>query len=163
MFNLFKKNREIAPQPPASSDGAISYSPELINQFISDHKAIFDLYAKIDAAFAEQECKQVATMLKQFKTALQEHLLTENVRLYAYLEQELKDDAVNVEIITDFRKEMNGIAHEAMKFLRKYSELGDDNTLASTFKEDFENIGKVLVERTQREEALLYPLYNQKS
>ena len=150
------------PRTAATLTGEVSFQPDLIEQLLSDHKDILELYGKIHTAYMEKDCKQVALMLNEFRSDIQAHLLTENVRLYAYLEQMLKEDELNSEIIREFRKEMNGIAKEVMNFLKKYSGIAEDKALASAFGDDFANIGKVLVDRVKREERLLYPLYGPK-
>ncbi len=169
MLTFFKRKQSATKQQPqpetqpaATLNGEVSFQADLIEQLLSDHKDILGLYGKIQTAYMQKECKQVAQMLNEFKSDIQAHLLTENVRLYAYLEQMLKDDELNAEIIYEFRKEMNGIAKEAMNFLKKYSNIAEDKTLASSFGDDFANIGKVLVDRVKREERLLYPLYGPK-
>jgi regulator of sigma D len=137
----------------------VSFQSDLIEQFYSDHKDLLGLYGDIKTAFMEKDCKQVAIMLKELKYDIQAHLLTENVRLYAYLEQMFKGDEINSEIISEFRKEMNGIAKEVMNFFKKYSAIGDNKALSASFDAEFSAIGKVLVDRMKREEKLLYPLY----
>lgn len=53
-----------------------------------------------------------------FKTRLESHLLTENYRLYAYLEDRLSADPENSELMRDFRREMREIAKDVMGFIR---------------------------------------------
>ena len=87
------------------------------------------------------------------------HLLTENVRLYIYLDHMLRGDEANEELIRGFRKEMDDIAKTAMNFLKKYEAIGVDKDLAEVFSKDFATIGEVLTKRIKREESILYPLY----
>jgi hypothetical protein len=44
-------------------------------------------------------------------------------------------------------------------FLAKYKDLSVDTNLVASFGRDLEAVGKVLVDRIQREETTLYPLY----
>lgn len=68
-------------------------------------------------------------------------------------------DELNSDLVKGFRREMDSIARIAMSFLKKYEMIGVDAELAKLFAADFEQLGKVLVERINREESVLYPLY----
>jgi hemerythrin-like domain-containing protein len=137
----------------------IRYSPELIDTLKGDHQRLLSLYGEINDAFSRMEYATVSDKLERFKSGLQSHLLSENVRLYIYLDRCLAGDATNSELIRNFRREMDEIAKVAMKFLNKYSAIGVDEDLAAHFAEDFATIGKVLGERIEKEETVLYPLY----
>jgi regulator of sigma D len=163
---LFNKNKQKKSdssnneqQYSAAPGTGIRFDPELIGQLKGDHQALLQLYNDIKSAFEAQQYETVAARLNDFRTALQEHLLTENVRLYIYLSHMFKNDETNFELIRGFRKEMDGIAKTAMDFLRKYDAIGVDADLAPTFARDFATIGEVLGTRIQKEENVLYPLY----
>ena len=94
-----------------------------------------------------------------FRFALQGHLLTENVRLYVYLERRLAHDPASYELIHSFRHEMDRIGRDVVHFLEQYRELETKPHLLQTFISDLDAIGKVLVKRIQSEEDILYPLY----
>lgn len=166
MFSFFRKKKE--PKPEAQYNAPeygkapgteIRYHPELINKLVTDHKALLGLYAQIKNAFEEEDFELVSEKLNIFRTELQGHLLTENIRLYIYLERSMSGDETNSELIHGFRREMNDITKVAMNFLRKYEAIGVDKELAGTFSRDFATIGNVLVTRIQKEEQVLYPLY----
>lgn len=97
--------------------------------------------------------------LEVFRAGIQSHLLIENVRLYIYLEHQLADDETSHRLIHDFRHEMDGIGKAVVGFLAKYKDLNVDSNLVASFGRDLEAVGKVLVDRIQREESTLYPLY----
>jgi hypothetical protein len=167
MFGLFGKkgsNPSPSPHPPqeearTAPGTEIRYAPDLINTLKHDHQSLLALYGEIDKAFQEKRYHEVSTMLGEFKGQLHAHLLTENVRLYIYLDRSLAHDPSSSELIRGFRKEMDEIARTALGFLRKYETIGVDEQLASHFDTDFRTIGKVLVERIEKEENTLYPLY----
>lgn len=168
MFGLFKKKgtqeqQPVSPTPETSHTTApgteIRYSPELVGQLQTDHQSLLELYGKIDNAFKEKRYNEVSSMLGDFKSGLNAHLLTENVRLYIYLDRSLAHDPTSSDLIRGFRKEMDDIAKVALGFLKKYETIGVDEDLANHFANDFATIGKVLVERIQKEENTLYPLY----
>ena len=104
----------------------IRFDPELIDKLKGDHQAVIALYSNIQNAFNEKDYAAVSQMLNDFRSALQGHLLTENVRLYIYLDYQLRSDETNAELIRGFRREMDGIAKTAMNFLKKYEAIGVD-------------------------------------
>lgn len=163
--NIFGPGETTQPEAPATPQyntapgTEIRYHPELISELTADHKALLALYGEIKEAFDQADYPTVAEKLNTFRSDLQAHLLTENVRLYIYLNRSLGDDETNSELIQGFRREMNEIAKVAMNFLRKYEAIGVDKDLAKAFAKDFAIIGKVLVERIEKEEQVLYPLY----
>lgn len=167
MFGLFgKKSTKQQTSALHAQDEAhtapgteIHYSHNLIDSLQSDHQALLELYGQIDKVFNEGKYEEVSSLLEEFKSGLNAHLLTENVRLYIYLDRSLAHDPTSSDLIRGFRKEMDDIAKVALGFLKKYETIGVDAQLASHFANDFKTIGKVLVERIQKEEKTLYPLY----
>jgi hypothetical protein len=165
MFGFFKKKSSTSEVAAPTEEvhtapgTQIRYSPDLIASLQNDHQTLLSLYGEINEAFAEKRYTDVSSMLTSFRSGLNAHLLTENVRLYIYLDRSLAGDATSSELIHGFRKEMDDIAKVALGFLRKYEAIGVDEGLASRFEADFATIGKVLVERIQKEESTLYPLY----
>lgn len=137
----------------------IPYQPGLIEEMKSDHVSLLDLYTDIKMASEMKSFKKVSTALKEFRGELEDHLIKENVSLYIYLRHLLKTDVRGSKLIADFKKEMDGIASIALKFLAKYESIGNEAALQNSFDDDFAIIGKVLGERIKREEATLYTLY----
>ncbi|WP_303901238.1 hemerythrin domain-containing protein [Thiohalomonas denitrificans] len=166
MFGLFKGKakdndttlagrQEYAPAPGTQ----IRYDPALVNSLEQDHQKLLRIYTAIKEAFDAGDYETVSARLNEFRAVLQGHLLTENVRLYIYLDRQLAGDDTNSDLIHGFRREMDGIGKDVMNFLKKYETIGVDIDIATAFIRDFEAIGKVLVDRIEREEATLYPLY----
>ena len=165
MFGIFKKKstqETTTPDSPqyASAPGTqISYNPDLIPRLKSDHLELLAIYSEISELFADKKYEKVSQKLTSLRTKLQDHLLTENVRLYIYLDYMMKHDETNSGLIRSFRREMDGIAKVAINFLKKYDAIGVDPELAPSFAKDFAEIGDVLGKRIKREEQVLYPLY----
>ena len=162
MFGLFKwkKHKNSGSQEQQVAPGTeIRYSPDLIDQLLSDHKELLKIFTNIQTSFEQQDYRRTAKFLSEFRSALQSHLLTENVRLYVYLEQSLANDDMTYELMRDLRREMEGIGRSAMNFLRKYEAIGIDKDLATHFAKDLKTIGSILTQRIQKEEKVLYPLY----
>lgn len=153
-----------ATPPPATAGGPapgtrIHYHPELVQQLSDEHLVLLQTFGAVQAAAAGGNLVEAATLVDTFRTQLQGHLLTENVRLYIYLEHQLAQDPSSFALIHEFRQEMDGIGKVLAAFLRKYQHLAERPELATAFVDELAGIGRVLVERIQREEATLYPLY----
>lgn len=166
MFELFRKKEKKQEQPaaeevqyPAAPGTEIRYSPDLIGELTGEHRQLLELYGDIRAVFEQEKFEAVSELLDHFRGILQGHLLTENIRLYIYLERNFSRDEINAELIREFRREMDGIGKTVMNFLRKYEAIGVDRDLAAAFGRDFDELGKVLTRRIEREESTLYPLY----
>lgn len=166
MFNFFKKNKPsaqpVAQPTPANREApgtAIQYDPGLIERFKHDHRQLLALYNAIKQAFDRRDYAGVGAELDKFRSALNAHLLVENVRLYIYLEHMLAGDETSYQLVHGFRREMDGIGRAVVAFLTKYKTIGVDKDLAATFGRELEAIGKVLVDRITREEETLYALY----
>jgi len=147
---------EGAPTAPGTS---IHFHPDLIGKLSADHQVLLKLFGETSAAAARGDVSAAAARLEEFRVVLQGHLLTENIRLYVYLEHALADDAQSHALIQEFRHEMDAIGKAVVGFLGKYRDLAAHPELAAAFGEELAGIGKVLVERIRREEGTLYPLY----
>lgn len=158
LFSIGKTSASPAPSQPAPGT-SIHHDPTLIAKLRKDHQVLFDIYNQVQAAFDAKNFARVKDLLAEFRSTVQQHLLTENVKLYIYLSHQLASDAANAQIISEFRHEMNGIARVVMDFLRRYTEGPLGANEAAAFKKELEEIGSALVKRTQREENTLYPLY----
>lgn len=137
----------------------IHYHADLVDKLTGDHRLLLKLFGETQAAADGGDVVAAAARLEEFRVALQGHLLTENIRLYVYLEHLLADDAQSHQLIHEFRHEMDGIGKAVVGFLGKYRDLALHPELAGEFAEELAGVGKVLVERIRREEETLYPLY----
>ncbi|MBI2307277.1 MAG: hemerythrin domain-containing protein [Rhodocyclales bacterium] len=165
---LFGKREQAAPalavaETPAQESAApgtgIHYHPDLIGKLTADHQVLLKLFSETSVAAVRGDVVAAAARLEEFRVALQSHLLTENIRLYVYLQHALVDDAASRALIHEFRHEMDGIGRAVVDFLGKYRDLAAHPERATEFGEELAGVGKVLVERIRREEATLYPLY----
>ncbi len=168
MFGFFtrkKGNEETTRQEDAGSEHRVApgteirFDPGLVDKLKAEHRSLLKLYSKISRAFTDSKLDEVSEALGDTKALLQGHLLTENVRLYVYLEHQFASNEANMELIRDFRREMDSIGRTVLTFLKKYEVIGSEKGLAATFEKDLESLGKVLSKRIQHEEETLYPLY----
>ncbi|HEU0197315.1 MAG TPA: hemerythrin domain-containing protein [Nevskiaceae bacterium] len=141
------------------AEAAITYSAQLVPSLLSDHKELFKLYDEITAALEAGQFDSLPKLLGTFKTKLDVHLLSENLRFYCYLEQSLAHHPNELEIMKGFRREMNDIARAAVNFVRKWQVAGITPGSVRTFTMEAKQVRTLLEERMQREESGLYPLY----
>jgi len=137
----------------------ITYSPTLVPELKDDHQELLAIYGEVGALLQDGRYAAIADVLRRFKTKLDVHLLNENLRFYCYLEERLAATPAELEVMQDFRREMNGIARVVVTFLRKYQMSGVNLHNRETFVGEYQQIGAALVERINREEKGLYSLY----
>ncbi|MDR2874556.1 MAG: hemerythrin domain-containing protein [Methylobacillus sp.] len=148
------------PAKPRYAPGTrIAYDDHLIAQLQADHRKLLALFTATRNAFAAGDTAHTTENLEHFKSEIQAHLLTEEIRLYVYLENTLAGDEFNHTLMRNMHREMASIGHDVLGFLDKYSTLGKNPALNTSFAADLDHLGEVLVERIQREESTLYPLY----
>lgn len=152
---------KVTPEPHQTTTAtAISYDPKLIDSLHADHMRLGALYERIGKFAEAGEYAEVRALLAHFKSSLQAHILTENVRFYVYLERLLADDPENARTIREFRHDMNNIAREVVRFVKAWQ--GGDfsaSTECQRFAADYKKIGQLLEQRLDSEENSLYPLY----
>ncbi|MCU0755706.1 MAG: hemerythrin domain-containing protein [Xanthomonadales bacterium] len=150
--------------PPALISGsrsvlhAPSYDSSLVPLLKHDHEELLSLFQHIGQVYERRRYHELPALLIAFKTRLEAHLLTENVRFYNYVEASLFDDAENFALIRDFRREMNTIAKGVIEFVKKHQKPVNEFD-ARAFQSDYQTVGGLLQQRIQREESNLYPLY----
>lgn len=164
--NLFRaadseeqKGEETATVDYSRKPRQIQYDSKLVPQLQEDHVELLTTYKRVNVLLNDGRFEEIPPALKQFKRRLEGHLLTENVRFYNYVEQQLAEDPVNIDIIHDFRKEMNSIARTVVGFLKKYITSGVSSSNFQAFRKEYEAIGEALQDRIEREERDLYALY----
>lgn len=153
-----------SPQPSLSLkeqkvESGINYNANLVPSLKQDHQMLLGLYGQIKQAAEREQYHLIPPKLIELKHALQAHLMVENVHFYVYVQQHLAANAEASALIADLRKDMDGIAHAAVKFIRNYETAAFTKEIASTFLKDLGEIGNVLVHRINTEESTLYTLY----
>jgi hemerythrin-like domain-containing protein len=138
---------------------APSYDSRLVESLKHDHQELVALFQQIGQTFDTRRHSEIPQQLVAFKTHLEAHLLAENVRFYNYVGYNLKDDVENLSLIRDFRREMNSIARGVIDFVKKYQRGLNDESTRQSFLNDYRSVGGLLVQRIEREEGSLYPLY----
>lgn len=143
----------------AAAPRQIGYDPKLIDSLLHDHAQLGQIFTRIGEAPKTGNFSEVCALLVQFKSRLEAHILTENVRFYTYLQQSLANDLENARMMTDFRREMNVIARGVIDFVKQYQSCGFAPDERMQFANDYATVGKLLEQRLDSEENSLYPLY----
>ena len=159
---LFGNSEQQAPpraqQQQYAPGTEIPYDGQLISRFKGHHQSLLKLFNNISLAVKEHDYEQIMQALKKFVNVLEQHVLEENLKLYVYLQKCIHDDDHN-EMISDMKLEMAQISREVRSFVRHHLQFGVNAVNIEKFGHDLNGIGAALVDRIQREEDALYPLY----
>ncbi len=163
--SLFGKNDAIpltsakATTNPSVPSRDIAYDPKLIDSLLRDHAELGRIFKMVGDAQKASNFLGIPPLLISFKSHLEAHVLTDNVRFYNYLEKSLASDPSNTEVILDFRREMNTIARSVIVFVKNYQSSRFTLDERLRFATDYEAVGKILEQRLDSEEGSLYPSY----
>lgn len=168
LFGMLKTQNKVSHQDNVQSEPVLQesqphlvYSNELIPQLKAEHQQLIAMYVGIQDLFEHQHYHKVVEHLSRFKEEFSLHLMQENVKFYAYLEDHLTQDTDEYETIKTYRKDMNQIAHVVVKFLKKWTaQMSLNSSTSDEFFQEYKNIGGALVQRITDEEQYLYTLYH---
>lgn len=138
----------------------IGYDPLLLQRLRADQQRMLELFTQTQALLNSRDYGGVYRKLGELRIVLQDHLMTANVKFYVYMSRLLANDPAKSAIINDCRREMLANSRQLMDFLRTYTAVRLDDNLAETFQIDLLVIGSVLVQRIEREQTTLFPLYS---
>lgn len=171
LFRIFRTpttstEKQYAPHPStedrldaSKASTKISYSNTLIPELKHDHEELVRLYSQIGSDIQSQDYANIQTTLGTLKIEFNRHIMQENVSFYCYLEQQFSDDENHLETIKFYRKEMNGISHAFVKFIKKWQTTALNDESIAEFTDEYNVIGEVLAKRINSEENHLYTLY----
>lgn len=137
----------------------VAYDPGLVDKLKLEHQELARLYAAIQAAAAEERFQQISRLLFGLKLVLQKHIMLENVNFYVYLEQNCEPDSDIPPLVSELRREMDGIARLVVKFVNAHTLHVPTSGTVDRFTAELEQIGNVLFSRMQMEEEHLYAIY----
>ena len=146
-------------RPPHAPGIYVGYDPLLVGRMRAEQQRILVLFAQAQALLTTHDYAGVKHKLNELRVTLQDHLMTANVKFYVYVSRYLAGDAAKSAIIGEYRREMLVSSRKIMDFLRTYSTASFDDNLANTFQVGLLVISAALVERVEREQVSLYPLY----
>ena len=158
--NTYKKTKTVAYNKARKNNRTISFDPHLIDNLKEDHSKLVDLYGRIwKEGYEKRDYRKLSSLLAEFKSGFQSHLLKENVKFYVYLEQSLQEDVHTLQVVKDFRVDMNDIANAVIQFCKRYQHDIYTLEMEQDFEKDYITIGEVLTRRVGLEENELYTLY----
>ena len=144
---------------PRAPGTRIGYDPQLIRRLRNDHQRMLGLFTQAQELLTTHDYDGVKRKLGELRITLQDHLMTANVKFYVYVSRHLADDAAKSAIINEYRREMLINSRQIMDFLRTYSAARLDDSFADSFQIELLVIGSALVQRIEREQSTLFPLY----
>lgn len=144
---------------PLAPGTRIGYDPQLIPRLRADHQRMLEIFTQTQSLLTTRDYDGVKRKLGELRIALQDHLMTANVKFYVYVSRHLAADSAKTAIINEYRREMLANSRQIMDFLRTYSAVRLDDTFADTFQIELLVIGSALVQRIEREQSILFPLY----
>lgn len=137
----------------------IGYDPLLLERLRRDHRRFLDLFAQAQHLLNSSDYDGVKRTLGELRIVLQDHLLLASTRFYVYLSQLFAAHAEQAAAIGRQRSAMHGNSRAIMDFLRTYSAIRLDGQSAAMFQAEFLAVGDALLQRIEREETVLFPLY----
>lgn len=159
-FGWGRKDEGLAPSLRAVQDKSrFHYSPELIGALKGDHGQLLQQYGEIERMAVHGQHAGLPLALAAFKAKFDVHVLNENLHFYCYLEHTLGRNPADLQLIQDFRTEMNTIARGVVNFVKKYRVAGVRQANARDFLTELRAVGALLAQRIQREEHDLHTLY----
>lgn len=135
------------------------YEPGLIRQLVDDHAELFSLYGKMKVLAEHEDYIGLRDVLRDFKRALEVHVMAEDTQLYTYLEKKCSTTENSLGSLKSIQNEMDGIIKSVKGFVEKYDNHLIHRRPGEAFLRDLETIGGVLTKRVDLEEKRLYNLY----
>lgn len=150
----------VTPVRPSLAPGTqIAYYPDLITRFNGCHVSLRKVFGAIKANAMNNRFADAHKSLQSFRRILTDHLLEENIKLYAYLARCMVHDPDNMSLVRDMKAEMAQIGTTVMRFLNSYTKAGITPFNKIQFLRELDDVGAVLVDRMEREEQTLYTIY----
>jgi len=154
-----EKADRAAPARITAPGTRIGYDPMLISRLRTDHQRLLDSFAQAQGLLSTRDYDGVKRKLGEFRVILQDHLMTTSVKFYVYITRQLANDRAKSAIVNELRRDMLENSRLIMDFLRTYTAVRLDDSFADVFQTEFLAIGAALVQRMEREESTLFPLY----
>jgi hypothetical protein len=147
---------------PSGSAGLPSTPPrdmKLVKALKSDHRKVLALHECIGRLAAERRYLEIPAQLVALRTRLETHILTENVRLYAFLEHLFQGDAGRLDELAEYRADTNAVLLAVLKFIKHHRRTTFDESRWLAFADEHRRVGAMLARLVTREENGLYQLY----
>jgi len=134
-------------------------SDRLVDELISEHKALIAIYNKLHAKLLNNDFESVLTLLNKLFLQYKKHVLREDSLFYAKLFKKYKGYDTIIHGIKEVREELNDLTMKFERFVALYSSVEAIKNKLRAFVNDIEHLGEALKERMEFEEKRLYILY----
>ena len=135
------------------------YDPTLIERLTQEHRSLAELFQQATRAVQQGDRTAFEQGVAQCVAALDAHIAVEDTQLYDYLQQQARGDPRQTQVVQTFRREMDIIGRNVQVYLGDYLHHPAPVFNFEKAHLDFLDLRALLRERVQREEALLYPMY----
>lgn len=168
LFSFFSRTKpknavdsKVANNASPKESNKVDFNKKLIKGLMRDHKILLADFTGMINSTQTNNFENANRLLSVFAGKIVEHLGVENTELYFYLEFEANIKKEDKETMRDFRNEMSGIATAVTGFINSYTNDPISAKNKDKFLEDANAAATVLVDRINREESRLYPMYGQ--
>jgi len=143
----------------AADLGGIAYDPGLVDRLKEEHQQLLNSFMALKKAATDCRLHKLPGLLQDLKQAFQTHVMLENVKFYAYLQQRCTLDAATSNFVSYARKDMNGISRTLVKFVNTHTASVPTLDTMNAFRAELDLVGSLLLRRVHLEESRLYALY----
>jgi len=157
--NLQQDRKAVVSRSNQNDKFPIGYDENLIDRLKDDHTELVRLFTSVISHVENQRFTKAITELSTFRTLLTSHLITENTKLYLYLNYAYQKESTTSEMVSHFRKEMSHIGKSVMSFIQQYNHSGITAANQQKFLRQANEIAGILVNRIETEEQRLYEIY----
>lgn len=143
------------------SNYQISYNPDLVQILRTEHQQLNLDLQWIEKLISENAIADTIKQLGELRSKILEHVSKEELMLYTYLQQSLKDSPESYSEMRLLRKKMNNDIVKVLAFLDAYITKDPDTVEITPFSEKFKTIKTLYIKRMLIEEKGLFPLYKE--
>ncbi|MEH6457632.1 MAG: hemerythrin domain-containing protein [Cocleimonas sp.] len=138
------------------------YDSSLIGALKSDHQDIIAAYNKVLDTARSGEYSALHLLLIDFSILCTNHHQMEDIRIYGYLKTLASNKSlVEQKVVAKFSSEMNDISTSIYASVFQSPNVPVNDETADSFIKEFSLMGFNLQDRIEREESILYPIYEQ--
>ena len=137
-----------------------AYDSSLIGVLESDHEEIVFFYNQVLKTARDRDYVALKWMLGEFATLCTNHFQVEDEMLYGYMKTlASKKSRVEQKVVTDFCSEMKNISISIFSSVIQSPNIPVNDKTVDGFIKEFSEMGFILQDRIEREESILYPIY----
>jgi hypothetical protein len=147
------------PSGRAGLHGITPRDVTLVKALHADHRKLLALHEDIGRSMTERRYLEIPAQLVALRTRFEAHVLTENVRLYSFLERLFQGDAGRLDELAEYRADANAMLLAVLKFVKHHRRTTFDESRLLAFADEHRRVGAMLARLVAREENGLYRLY----